>query len=70
MWQVRAALPDVPIIGMGGVLTGRDAFELILAGACVVAVGTALFHDPPPACASCASSRRSWRREGTSGWPT
>ncbi|GGS54473.1 dihydroorotate dehydrogenase B (NAD(+)), catalytic subunit [Planobispora rosea] len=46
VWQVRAALPDVPIIGMGGVLTGRDAFELILAGACVVAVGTALFHDP------------------------
>lgn len=46
VWQVHAALPGVPIIGMGGVLTGRDAFELILAGACVVAVGTALFHDP------------------------
>ncbi|MEU9832868.1 dihydroorotate dehydrogenase [Streptosporangium sp. NPDC048047] len=46
VWQVHAALPSVPIIGMGGVLTGRDAFELILAGACVVAVGTALFHDP------------------------
>ncbi|MBG0829456.1 dihydroorotate dehydrogenase [Planomonospora sp. ID67723] len=46
VWQVRTALPGVPIIGMGGVLTGRDAFELILAGACVVAVGTALFHDP------------------------
>ncbi|AWS42021.1 dihydroorotate dehydrogenase [Streptosporangium sp. 'caverna'] len=46
VWQVHAALPSVPVIGMGGVLTGRDAFELILAGACVVAVGTALFHDP------------------------
>ncbi|GII04940.1 dihydroorotate dehydrogenase [Planobispora takensis] len=46
VWQVRAALPTVPIIGMGGVLTGRDAFEFILAGACAVAVGTALFHDP------------------------
>ncbi|MFF5204670.1 dihydroorotate dehydrogenase [Streptosporangium sp. NPDC000396] len=46
VWQVHSALPSVPIIGMGGVLTGRDAFELILAGACVVAVGTAVFHDP------------------------
>jgi dihydroorotate dehydrogenase (NAD+) catalytic subunit len=33
IWQVRAALGDVPIIGMGGVRTGRDALELILAGA-------------------------------------
>ncbi|MFI0416942.1 dihydroorotate dehydrogenase [Spongiactinospora sp. 9N601] len=46
VWQVYAALPGVPIVGVGGVLTGRDAFELILAGACVVGVGTALFHDP------------------------
>ncbi|MFO7252568.1 MAG: dihydroorotate dehydrogenase [Actinomycetes bacterium] len=46
LWQVHAALPGVPIIGMGGVMTGRDALELILAGACVVAVGTAIFNDP------------------------
>jgi dihydroorotate dehydrogenase (NAD+) catalytic subunit len=46
IWQVRAALPDVPIIGMGGVKTGRDALELILAGASMVSVGTAIFHDP------------------------
>jgi dihydroorotate dehydrogenase (NAD+) catalytic subunit len=46
IWQVREALPDVPIIGMGGVRTGRDAFELILAGATLVSVGTAIFHDP------------------------
>ena len=50
VYQVRAALPDVPIIGMGGVLTGRDALELMLAGASMVAVGTAIFHDPS-ACA-------------------
>ncbi|HEY6274789.1 MAG TPA: dihydroorotate dehydrogenase [Streptosporangiaceae bacterium] len=50
VWQVRAALPDVPIIGMGGVRTGRDALELILAGAAMVSVGTAIFHDPS-ACA-------------------
>jgi dihydroorotate dehydrogenase (NAD+) catalytic subunit len=50
IWQVREALPDVPIIGMGGVRTGKDALELILAGAGMVAVGTAIFHDPS-ACA-------------------
>jgi len=46
VWQVRAALPDVPIIGTGGVRTGRDALELILAGASMIGVGTATFHDP------------------------
>ncbi len=50
VWQVREALPDVPIIGMGGVRTGKDALELILAGAGMVAVGTTIFHDPS-ACA-------------------
>jgi dihydroorotate dehydrogenase (NAD+) catalytic subunit len=46
IWQVRAALPGVPIIGMGGVRTGHDALELILAGATMVSVGTTIFHDP------------------------
>jgi dihydroorotate dehydrogenase (NAD+) catalytic subunit len=46
IWQVREALPDVPIIGIGGVRTGRDALELILAGASLVSVGTTIFHDP------------------------
>jgi dihydroorotate dehydrogenase (NAD+) catalytic subunit len=46
IWQVRAALPGVPIIGMGGVRTGHDALELLLAGATMVSVGTAIFHDP------------------------
>jgi dihydroorotate dehydrogenase (NAD+) catalytic subunit len=46
IWQVHEAFPEVPIIGMGGVRTGRDALELILAGAAMVSVGTAIFHDP------------------------
>jgi dihydroorotate dehydrogenase (NAD+) catalytic subunit len=50
IWQVHEALPDVPIIGMGGVRTGQDALELMLAGASTVSVGTAIFHDPS-ACA-------------------
>ena len=50
IWQVHAALPDVPIIGMGGVRSGLDALELVLAGASAVSVGTAVFNDPgaPP----------------------
>lgn len=50
IWQVREALPEVPIIGMGGVKTGQDALELIAAGASMVSVGTSIFHDPS-ACA-------------------
>jgi len=46
VWQVHAALPHVPLIGMGGILTGEDAFEFILAGASAIAIGTANFHDP------------------------
>jgi dihydroorotate dehydrogenase (NAD+) catalytic subunit len=46
VYQVHSALPEVPIIGIGGVRTGLDALELILAGASAVAVGTANIHDP------------------------
>jgi len=46
VWQVREAFPDVPIIGTGGVCTGRDALELLMAGASMVGVGTAIIHDP------------------------
>lgn len=46
IYQVHAALPNVPILGMGGVSTGRDALELILAGAKGISVGTASFGDP------------------------
>ena len=46
IYQVHAALPHIPILGMGGVASGRDALELILAGASGVSVGTASFGDP------------------------
>lgn len=41
-----AAAVDLPIVGMGGVASGRDALELIAAGASAVALGTVLFSDP------------------------
>jgi dihydroorotate dehydrogenase (NAD+) catalytic subunit len=46
IYQVHQAFPNTPIVGMGGVASGRDAFELILAGASAVSVGTATFGDP------------------------
>jgi dihydroorotate dehydrogenase (NAD+) catalytic subunit len=44
--DVHAALPDLPIVGVGGVASGWDAVELLLAGASAVQVGTATFADP------------------------
>jgi dihydroorotate dehydrogenase (NAD+) catalytic subunit len=44
--DVARANPGLPIIGTGGVTTGVDAVEMLLAGASAVGVGTATFHDP------------------------
>jgi dihydroorotate dehydrogenase (NAD+) catalytic subunit len=49
IYQVHSALPQLPILGMGGVATGRDALEMILAGASGVSVGTASFGNPTAA---------------------
>jgi len=46
VYQVHAALPEVPILGMGGIRTGLDALEFVLAGASAVSIGTVTFHDP------------------------
>lgn len=45
IWQVANAV-SIPVIGMGGVSTGEDAVELMMAGACAVQVGMACFTDP------------------------
>ncbi len=45
VWQT-AQVVNVPIIGMGGIRSARDAIEFLLAGAMAVAVGTANFADP------------------------
>ncbi|KAB8138679.1 dihydroorotate dehydrogenase [Gracilibacillus oryzae] len=46
IYEVRQALSDIPIIGMGGIMTAEDVLEFLLAGANAVAVGTANFQNP------------------------
>ncbi len=45
VWQVANAV-KIPLLGMGGVSTGEDAAEIMMAGATAVSVGTAIFTDP------------------------
>jgi dihydroorotate dehydrogenase (NAD+) catalytic subunit len=49
VYDVHAAHPQLPIIGVGGVASGWDAAELLLAGASAVQVGTASFANPAAA---------------------
>lgn len=46
VFDVHRARPELPIVGVGGVSSGWDAVELILAGAAAVQVGTATFANP------------------------
>ena len=46
IYQVHSALPQIPILGMGGVASGRDALELVFAGASGISIGTATFGNP------------------------
>ncbi|HEX6520610.1 MAG TPA: dihydroorotate dehydrogenase [Streptosporangiaceae bacterium] len=50
VWLVHEAFPELPVIGVGGVSSGRDALEFLLAGAAMVGIGTEIVHDPS-ACA-------------------
>jgi dihydroorotate dehydrogenase (NAD+) catalytic subunit len=45
-YQVRAALPGLPIMGIGGIATWRDALQYLMAGAQAIQVGTAAFVNP------------------------
>lgn len=65
--DVHAALPELPIVGVGGVVHGTDAAELLLAGASAVQVGTATFADPR-ASARVLAELTAWMRR--TGHPT
>ena len=42
----RLSALKIPLIGMGGIMTGEDAYEFLLAGASAVAIGSAIIRDP------------------------
>jgi dihydroorotate dehydrogenase (NAD+) catalytic subunit len=64
VWQVHAAMPEVPILGMGGIMTGLDALQFVLAGAAAVSVGTAVFADPRAPVRVLAELRRALLERG------
>ena len=69
VWEVARALPDLPIIGIGGIADADDALEFLVAGASAVQVGTATFADPTaaetPARRPDPEARRGGRRAGS-----
>ena len=44
-WETARAV-EIPVVGCGGIMDGRDALEFLLAGASAVQIGTAMFRDP------------------------
>jgi dihydroorotate dehydrogenase (NAD+) catalytic subunit len=53
-------MPELPIVGVGGVHRRQLGVELLMAGASAVQVGTATFADPPRATIGCSTSWLSW----------
>ncbi len=64
VWEVSRALPGVPILGLGGVSSGEDVVEFLLAGASAVGVGTAHFASPRIATRIVRQLRRYMARHG------
>ena len=59
VFKVRAALPDLPILGIGGIATWRDALQYLMAGAQAIQVGTASFVNPD-ACPEVLAGLERW----------
>lgn len=68
VFDVRAAHPQLPIIGVGGVARAEHAIELMLAGAQAVQVGTATFADPRTTVKVQRGMTRWARQHGVSSW--
>lgn len=63
VFRIRAALPDVPIIGTGGVFTGEDAIEMLMAGASAVGIGTAAYSRGPGVFKKVCVEMNEWMEE-------
>jgi dihydroorotate dehydrogenase (NAD+) catalytic subunit len=66
--DVRVALPELDIIGVGGVSTGDDAIEMMMVGANAVQVGTASFLDPAATWKIARQAARRAVKNGASSW--
>lgn len=65
VWEVSRAVPGLPIVGCGGVGTGEDLVEYLLAGASAVAIGTVHFAEPRAGRRIRRELERLLRRTGT-----
>lgn len=65
VWQVAKAV-QIPVIGLGGIMNGRDALEFIMAGATAVQIGTANFVDPSVSAKAVDEIREYCERQGVS----
>ena len=64
--EVHRAMPDLPILGLGGVASGRDVIEYTLAGASAVGLGTIHFAEPRAAGRIIKETRKVLKRMGES----
>ncbi len=60
VYDARRACPDVPIIGTGGVTTGLDAIEMLMAGATAVGVGSAVYYRGADAIRTIRDEMQQW----------
>ncbi|MBU0668036.1 dihydroorotate dehydrogenase [Patescibacteria group bacterium] len=60
VYDIHKALPKVPIIGTGGIITGEDAIEMIMAGATLVGMGTAVYYRDVKCFGMAADEMRAW----------
>lgn len=60
VYDARRACPDVPIIGTGGVTTGLDAIEMLMAGATAVGVGSAVYYRGADAISAIREEMQQW----------
>lgn len=68
VYDMHASRPDIPLIGVGGVASGRDALELMMAGASAVQVGTATFARPDATHRVMCDAARLATRLGYTSW--
>lgn len=67
VWQAVGAV-NIPVVGLGGIATGRDALEFIMAGATAVQVGAANFANPAPWRPSPRRWPPGWTRTASRRW--